>query len=82
MDETFQLPVTFNEKEMLFPAQLHLYGYTQKIEVLVNDLSVMYERDEERAWRAIIDPVVLEKNRSISLPLLQAIANAIEQVLS
>jgi hypothetical protein len=82
MDEGFELPVNFNGKEFMLPAQLHLYGYTQKIEVMVNGISVMYERDEERMWRAIFDAEALDKNRSITVELLQAIASSIEKVLS
>lgn len=77
----FELPVSYNGHELLFPGQLHLFGYTQKIEVLVNDISVMYERDDERNWRAIVDPTELEKNKQIKTDLLQAIADSIEAVL-
>ena len=81
MSEGFELPVKYKGKEFMFPAQLHLYGYTQKIEVMVNGISVMYERDEERQWRAIFDAEALDKNRSINIELLQAIASSIEEAL-
>jgi hypothetical protein len=77
----FELPVTFNEKQHLLPAQLHQYGYTSKIEVNANGTSVLFEKDEEGGWRDIIDPSELEKNKSINASFLQAIANAIEEVL-
>jgi hypothetical protein len=81
MEQDFELPVTYNGKELMFPAQLHLYGYTQKIDVFVNGLSVMYERDDERQWRAIVDPVDAEKSQSIKVELLQVIADSIEDIL-
>lgn len=65
----------------MIPGMLHLYGFTQKIEVNINGLTVMYERDEERNWRAIVDPSQLEKNQSVQTELLQAIADSIEEVL-
>lgn len=82
MDEEFQLPVFYNGRELLIPARLHLYGFTQKIETNVESIVVMFERDEERNWRAIVTPVEWEKNRSIKPDLLQAIARSIEAVLA
>lgn len=81
MDEGFELPVSFNGKEILFPAQLHQYGYVPKIEIYVNGVSILYERDEERNWRAIVDPSAIEKNIPVDVELLQAIANSIEEIL-
>lgn len=81
MDEGFELPVHYKGEELLFPGQLHLYGYTQKIEILVHGVSVLYERDEESNWRAIVDAEELEKNRTLNAELLEAIAEAIEEVL-
>jgi hypothetical protein len=81
MDEGFELPVHFNGKELSFAGKLHVYSYTQKIEIDVNGTGVLYERDDEGEWRAIVDPTKLEKNKSINTALLQAIANAIENVL-
>jgi hypothetical protein len=81
-DEGCELPVKYNGKECMFPGKLHLYSYTQKIEILVHGVSVMFERDEEREWRAIVDPSELEKSKSIDGDLLQAIANAINSILN
>ena len=65
----------------MLPGQLHLYGYTQKIELLVHGVSVFYERDEESKWRALIDSEEAGSNRLPDVELLQAIAEAIEKVL-
>jgi hypothetical protein len=81
MDDGFELPVSFHGKEFLFPAQLHQYGYVPKIEIDVNGVSILYERDEERNWRAIVDSSAIEKNSSINVELLHAIANSIEEIL-
>ena len=82
MDGGFELPVCYDGKEFMFPAELHLYGFTQKIEVLVNGINVMFERDEERKWRALVDPTEIEKHKSIDRGLLRAIADSIEEVLN
>ena len=81
MDNSFELPVSYKGKELLFPGQLHLYGYTQKIEIIVNGLSLFFERDEEGNWRAIVDPSEVEKNRSINEELIRAVIHSIEEVL-
>lgn len=74
MDETFDLPVFYNNEEILLPAQLHQYGYTYKIEVEVNGRSIFFERDEERNWRAIA-----ENNTSVNFELLQAISISLQE---
>jgi hypothetical protein len=81
MNESFDLPVVFNNKEMLLPAQLHQYGYSFKIEVEVNGIGVFLERDEERNWRAMVEPSDVEMNSSLSKELLEAILTSIERVL-
>jgi hypothetical protein len=81
MNEPFDLPVLYNNKELLLPAQLHQYGYSFKIEVEVNGTPVFFERDEDRNWRAIIDPSTTEVNRSLTSELLQAISTSIQQLL-
>ena len=81
MNESFDLPVVFNNKEMLLPAQLHQYGYSFKIEVEVNGIAVFLERDEERNWRAMVEPSGVEMNSSLSKELLEAILTCIERVL-
>lgn len=81
MDEGFELPVHYKGEELLLPGQLHLYGYTQKIEILVQGVSVFYERDEESKWRALIDTEEPGTNRLLNVELLQSIAEAIEEVL-
>ena len=81
MENSFELPVSFKGKDLLLPGQLHLYGYTQKIEIIVNGVSLFFERDEEGNWRALIDPSELKKSRSLTIELIQAIACSIEEVL-
>ena len=48
MEDTFDIPVTYNGKELLFKSRLLILGYTHKISVDVNGTEVLYEPDEER----------------------------------
>jgi hypothetical protein len=79
MDEPFELPVTYKGEERSFPAQLLQLGYTHKFQVEVNDVTVLFEPDEERNYRAMIDPEQMDK--PLDVALIQAIAEAIEQLV-
>jgi hypothetical protein len=80
MEEEFVLPVTFNGKDLEFPARLLKYGYTFKLEVDIEGTKVHYEMDEERNWRAIIPYKELPDNKRIDANLLKAITEAIEEI--
>jgi hypothetical protein len=81
MTDSFEIPVKYKGEELLFPAKLLMLGYTHKIEVIVNEIPVLYEPDEERNYRAYIEPATIEKSRNIDINLLQAMAEAIESVV-
>jgi len=79
MDESFDLPVTYNGKEEQFPAKLVKFGYSYRIEVEIDQSIILFEPDEERNWRAqsIGD---IEKNKKITTGLLQAIVHSLEEI--
>ena len=80
MEEQFQLPVTFNNKELTFPARLLNYGYSYKLEVDIDGIKVLFERDEERNWRALISYEDIMANKKLSVDLLKAIVSSIEEL--
>jgi hypothetical protein len=80
MDEPFELPVSYHDKEMLFTARLEQLGYTHRFVVDVYGTEVIFEPDEEKKYRAILEEAQLNKN--ITRELLQAIAATIEDILS
>lgn len=79
MDETFELPVSYKGEELLFPAQLKQTGYTHCIVVNVYGQDVLFEPDDERNYRAIIEGEKTEKQ--ITVALLKVIAEAIESIV-
>lgn len=79
-DEPFDLPVTYKKKELYFPARLLLLGYTHKFEVQVNGQTVLFEPDEERNYRAVVDPEQLEKSK-LDVDLLKSIAGTLETIV-
>ena len=52
MPESFELPVIFQGKEILFPAELFATGFSYKIKVMVEGIGVFFEPDEEKNYRA------------------------------
>ena len=81
MEEEFQLPVSVNNKELRFPARLLNYGYSYKLEVTIDDTKLLFERDEERNWRALISYEDIMADKKINVDLVKAIALSIEEVL-
>ena len=80
MEEGFELPVQFGDRELMFPAQLMKMGYIYKIEVQVGGIPVIFERDEERNWRALSD--IDQANTKLpEAGLLQAIATSLDELL-
>jgi hypothetical protein len=57
MCQEFEIPVVYNNQQFYFKARLLQLGpYTPKIQVDVNGTEVLFEPDEERTYRAYIDP--------------------------
>lgn len=80
-DDNLEIPVTYNGQDLAFPAKLLLSGYTYKIQVEVNEELIMFEPDEEKNYRAILDDKQLEKEIKVDLELLRSIARVIESVV-
>lgn len=81
MDEPFELPVNYNGTEILFPADLLVMGYIYKIRVDVYGQELLFEADEERNFRALIDPEKGNVFKTIDMELLQVIGQAIESLV-
>lgn len=79
MNETFDIPVNYKGEALLFPAQLQHTGYTHRFLVEVYGEEVFFEPDEERSYRALVDPEQL--TQTLNVDLLKAIAEAIESIL-
>ena len=75
------MPVTFNGKDLEFPARLLKYGYTVTLEVDIEGTKVHYEPDEERDWRAVIPYEEVPLNKRIDANLLKSITEVIEEIM-
>ena len=52
-----------------------------KFRVAVADYEVLFESDEERTYRAVVDTSSLEAGKKIDVELLQDIAATIEEIV-
>jgi CRISPR/Cas system-associated exonuclease Cas4 (RecB family) len=81
MDEEFELPVEYNGHQYLFKSTLLVFGFTHKFRVDVNGQGIVFEPDEERNYRAVIDYTDIAKNKNIDVELLEQIVDAIEKIV-
>ncbi|MEP6514303.1 MAG: hypothetical protein ABJA79_10555 [Parafilimonas sp.] len=81
MQEEFELLVDYNGHEYLFKATLNVYGYTHKIMVDVNGQPIIFEPDEERNYRAVLDYDDINNGKKFDIDLLKKIAESIEEIL-
>jgi hypothetical protein len=79
MDEPFFLPVIYKGVEQQFEASLQRRGYVHVLSVNVYGAPVIFERDEEGNWRALISGD--EKGKIPDPELFQAIGQTIEDIL-
>jgi hypothetical protein len=77
MADIYDIPVHYKGEELMVPAQLLVVGYTHRFRVEVNGQEVLFEPDEERNYRAILDPDHTD-TVEVDLDLLKAIAAGIE----
>jgi hypothetical protein len=82
MDESsFDIPVTFKNQELLFPAEFLQQGYTYKFQIDVNGIDMFFEKDDEGNYRALVDPLKTDENKKIDIELLKAIVDSLEEIL-
>lgn len=81
MDDYFVIPVSFQGREIEFETRLLLQGYIHRLEVIVDDIPVLFEPDEERNYRALISMEQLDgKGKNLNKGLLQAIAEVLKSL--
>ena len=79
MEDPFFIPVVYRGVEMQFEASLVRRGYTYGLHVNVRDTLVVFERDEEGNWRALMPDD--GKGKAPETELLQALVGAIEEIV-
>jgi hypothetical protein len=78
MDEPFFIDVVVNGHTHSFATTLVSSGYTHKFQVLINGLEVIFEPDEERNFRAIINDAASASVKAGDLELIAAVGAVIQ----
>jgi hypothetical protein len=81
MEDAFTLTVDFEGEKLELPARVLHYGYTLKIEVQIESISVIFEPDEEGNWRAVMGFEDLVSGKKIKSGLVADVAELIAKVL-
>jgi len=81
MKESFEIPVTYKNKELSFQARLLHLGYIYKFLVDVNGIEVFFGQDEEGNYRASVDPAKLDEGVKVNVGLIEAISISLEELL-
>jgi hypothetical protein len=80
MDEPFIIAVNYKGVGREFEARLQVFGYSHRFHVAVEGVEVLFERDEEGSYRAIVPPE--QEGKIPDAGLLAVIAEAIERILA
>ena len=72
MDETFTLVINYKGKEYQVEGELRIFGYIHKIAIKFEGQEILFERDEERNYRAVM-PGYDGSRAEIDIGLVQAI---------
>ena len=81
MDDDLEVPVSYKNQELIFYAKFFQFGYSYKFEVDVNGVLIFFEPDEERNFRAMVDPANDHGNYNIDKELIQLIAETLAEML-
>lgn len=54
MEERFEIPVTYKNTELIFPAVFERVGYSYRIVVQMDETVICFEPDEERNFRVVM----------------------------
>ena len=79
MEDTFQIPVIYQGKELEFDAQLLQLGYSRKIQVDIYGSIIFLEKDDEGNYRAILADI--QNESKVDRGLIKAIVQALEAIL-
>jgi hypothetical protein len=76
--EEFDLELEHNGKPQQVPAKLVTTGFGYKIHVTAGELEIIFERDDENKWRAVL-PYGTEQHAKTDKSFIAAIGEALEK---
>ena len=78
MEDSFVIEIDFEGRKYSFETRLATVGYTHKFCVVINDLEVIYEPDEERNYRALLNETDQGKVKDLDKELIKLVGEKIE----
>ena len=82
MDENFEIPVSYKDKDLLIPAMLQVQGYTYRIETLVEGITLYFERDDSGDFRALLPQDTPAAAKLPETALIAAVAASLNALLA
>ena len=82
MDESFEIPFNFQGEEMQVPAEFQPFGYTYRIKITLQGMTLFFEPDEEKNYRAVLIPGGQENSKNLPNGLLETISEKLQELFS
>ena len=82
MEQTFEIPVHYKQKDLLIPAGLQVQGYTYRIEAMINEVLIYFEKDDSGEFRALLPPETPATARLPEHGLIEAVAASLTVLLA
>ena len=80
MDGPFTISIFYHGGEFTYEARLVTAGYIHKFIVMINEMEVIFEPDEERNYRAIINDVDQAKVKGRDIELVKLVCEKIQSI--
>lgn len=82
MDNSFEIPLHYRNKDLVIPATLVLQGYTYRIEAELEGTLFYFERDDSGDFRAILPPDLPQEAKLPETGLIQSVTEALNELLA
>jgi len=79
MAELIDIPIIYKGQEMVMQAELLQGGYIHGFQIMINEIPVLFEPDEERNYRVIIDETKYNKSK-LDLEIIKVIVETLESL--
>jgi hypothetical protein len=80
MEDEYILPVTYKGKDLAFPLRIIPQGYTYKFLVVLDEATVIFERDDQGELRALLQDPELNEGKLPETGLLAALSEVLEVI--
>lgn len=79
MEDGLIIEIDLNGEHLIFDARLQTSGFVHQIHINVSGIDVAFEPDEERNYRAIVQPAQLQALTKKDIAIIAAIGEELEK---